>query len=163
MMDAKKISFMGIFLSVSLVLSYLESLIPFFFGIPGMKLGLSNALVMILLYLYGIKECALVNILRIIITGMLFGNAFSVVYSLSGALFSLLVMVLLKKTLKPDIAVNSICGGMAHNAGQLLIAALLFGSPYLLYYLPFLLLFGFASGGLIGIISRGCLFKIKRE
>ncbi|MCR5451172.1 MAG: Gx transporter family protein [Lachnospiraceae bacterium] len=160
-MKSKKLSFLGLFLTAALILSYIETLIPFFYGIPGLKLGLANAMVMLLLYIYGVKDCILVNIIRILIVGFFFGNAFSIIYSLVGALFSVIIMVILKKTDKFDLAVVSICGGMAHNTGQILIASVFFGTPYLLYYLPVLLLSGFICGGVIGIISKGLVTRLK--
>ena len=93
---ARKTAFLGVFCAAALILSYIESLIPFFAGIPGMKLGLANAAIVTVLYLYSWKEAALVNLVRILAAGFLFGNMFGIVYSCCGALLSLLVMAFLK-------------------------------------------------------------------
>ena len=163
MMSAKKITFLGFSLAVSLVLSYIESLIPFFFGVPGMKLGLANAAVCSLLYLTSWKKAAAVNLLRILLSGLLFGNVFSIVYSLGGAVCSLLIMVLLKRVPKLSPILVSVCGGMMHNVGQILVAIFVMHSVYLVYYLPFLLTSGAVTGALIGGISVAVIMRIRRS
>ena len=152
-MPVKKITFLGFALAVALVLSYIESLIPFFFGVPGMKLGLANAMVCSLLYVASWREAAAVNLLRILLSGLLFGNGFSIVYSIGGALVSLIIMVLLKRIKGLSPILVSACGGMAHNIGQILVAIIVMKTIYLIYYLPFLLTSGVVTGVLIGIIS----------
>ncbi len=160
-MPAKKITFLGFALAVALVLSYIESLIPFFFGVPGMKLGLANAMVCSLLYITSWKEAAAVNLLRILLSGLLFGNAFSIVYSLGGAFVSLIIMLALKQIKELSPILVSACGGMGHNIGQILVAILVMKSVYLVYYLPFLLTSGVITGVLIGVITVGVIRRLK--
>ena len=117
---AKKTAYLGLFCAAALILSYVESLIPFFAGIPGMKLGLPNAAIVSVLYLYSWKEAALVNLARILAAGFLFGNAFGILYSAAGAGLSLLCMQLVKRTGKFSPAGVSVIGGVAHNAGQVI-------------------------------------------
>lgn len=93
-----KTAYMGLFLSFALILSYVESLIPFYFGVPGVKLGLANLAVLLVLYRYGWKEALALNLARVFLSGFLFGNLFMVIYSLAGAAGSFLVMCFLKKT-----------------------------------------------------------------
>ena len=92
-----KIAYIGLFLAVALICSYIETLIPFSFGIPGVKLGLTNIVIVLMLYTVGTKESLLVSVLRIVLVGFLFGNLFSILYSLTGGLLSFVVMALLKR------------------------------------------------------------------
>lgn len=95
--DKKKTAYLGVYLALALICSYVESLIPFYFGIPGVKLGLTNIVVVLMLYCVGTKEALAVSALRIVLSGFLFGNMFSILYSLAGGLLSFLMMYLLKK------------------------------------------------------------------
>lgn len=155
MKSAKRLTRFSMLLAAGLVLSYIESMIPLPIGIPGAKLGLSNLLVLLFLYQreLGIKSAILYSILRILLTGFLFGNLFSIVYSLCGAAFSLLIMIILKKTELLTVTGISVCGGISHNIGQLLVACILLpGFPFA-YYFPFLLLVGTVAGLIIGKLS----------
>lgn len=120
----KKTAYLGVFLAFALILSYIESLIPFYFGIPGMKLGLANLIVVVMLYLSGTKEAFVISVLRILLSGFLFGNMFGILYSLAGGLLSFIVMWLVKKTGQFHLVTVSVCGGISHNVGQLFVAAL---------------------------------------
>ena len=93
----KKTAYLGLFLALALICSYIESLIPFYFGIPGVKLGLTNIVVVMMLYCIGAKEALLVSLLRIVLAGFMFGNMFSILYSLAGGILSFLIMYLLKR------------------------------------------------------------------
>ncbi len=158
----KKVAFIGVFVALALVCSYVESLIPFYFGIPGMKLGLTNIVIIILLYCMGGKEAYGVSVLRVLLAGFLFGNLFSIIYSLAGAMLSLTVMFLLKKTEKCKLVTVSTMGGICHNIGQLIVAALVVENFNIFYYMPFLLLAGFITGLLIGIIAQEVTIRIRR-
>lgn len=157
----KKVAFLGIFLALALIFSYVESLIPINFGIPGMKLGLANIVIVILLYCMGPKEAYGVSVARVILAGFLFGNLFSILYSLAGALLSLTVMLLLKKTEKFQILSISAVGGVCHNIGQLFIAAWTVENLNIFYYLPVLLIAGLITGIVIGLISREIVVRIR--
>ena len=121
--DKKKTAYLGVYLALALICSYVESLIPFYFGIPGVKLGLTNIVVVLMLYCVGTKEALAVSALRIVLSGFLFGNMFSILYSLAGGLLSFLVMYLLKKTKWFGVLPVSVSGGIFHNVGQLIVAA----------------------------------------
>ncbi len=149
----RKLAYMGLICAAALILSYIESLIPFFAGIPGMKLGLPNAAVVTVLYLYSWKEAALVNLVRILATGFLFGNMFSIAYSAAGALLSLLCMALMKRTDMFSPAGVSIVGGVAHNAGQVIVAAAVVENAKVGYYFLPLAIAGVVTGALIGAVS----------
>ena len=147
-----KISQTGLLLAVSLILSYIESVLPFNFGIPGMKLGLPNLAIVLALYLFGWKEALLINISRIVLSGFMFGNLAGILFSLAGASVSFIFMQAAKKSKWFSSGGVSIIGGVMHNAGQLLIAVLVVNTVGILYYLPILLIAGMITGGLIGII-----------
>lgn len=157
-MNTRKIVTYGILIAVALVLSYLESLIPAFFAVPGMKLGLTNLVVIVALYLMGTKSALFINIIRVLLVGLLFGNVISLLYSLAGAVLSWVVMVLLKRTGKFSIVAVSIAGGVFHNIGQILIAMLVLKTVAIGWYLLILWFTGIAAGAVIGIIG-GLLCK----
>lgn len=150
----KNVAYLGVFLAFALILSYVETLIPFYFGIPGVKLGLTNLIVVVMLYTVGVKEAFAISILRILLSGMLFGNVFSILYSLAGGLLSFLVMALLIKSNRFHVITVSICGGITHNIGQILVASVVVNSYYILYYFPVLLIAGMITGMLIGILAK---------
>ena len=141
-----KVAVFGVFTSLALILSYVELLIPINFGIPGMKLGLANLLVVILLYKGCPRDALLLSVIRILLSGLIFGNMFSIFYSLGGGLLSLAVMVFLKKTGQFTVAGISIGGGASHNVGQLLVAMFVVQTYQVGYYLPVLLIAGVITG-----------------
>ena len=157
----RKTAFMGLFLALAMICSYIETLIPFSVGIPGIKLGLANIVVVLMLYSVGTKEALLVSLLRIVLVGILFGNAFSILYSLSGGILSFLVMVLLKKTEKFSCSSVSIPGGISHNIGQIIVAAWIVNSYNVFFYVPVLLFAGLVTGLLIGVIAKEVIVRLK--
>lgn len=156
-----KVAVFGVFTSLALILSYVELLIPINFGIPGMKLGLANLLVVILLYKCGPRDALLLSVIRILLSGLIFGNMFSIFYSLDGGLLSLAVMVFLKKTGQFTVAGISIGGGASHNVGQLLVAMFVVQTYQVGYYLPVLLIAGVITGAVIGILSAEVLKRTQ--
>lgn len=162
-MKTKKTAYLGVFLALALVCSYVESLIPFYFGIPGVKLGLTNVVVILMLYVMGTKEAVTVSVLRILLAGFLFGNVFSILYSLAGGLLSFLCMALLKRTGKFKIISISAAGGITHNLGQIVVAAIVVENINLFYYFPVLLLAGIITGILIGIAAQEILLRLPMQ
>ena len=146
-MNQKKLANLGLFAAVAIIFGYVESLIPFFAGIPGMKLGLANLAVLFILEKYTWKEAALVSVIRIL-------------YSLAGAALSLTVMTLMKKKSGFSILGISVAGGVSHNIGQLLIACLITMTSGLIYYAPALLISGVITGLLIGTLTNEVLKRI---
>lgn len=161
-MNNGKLVKIALFVTTALILSYVESLFPFFFGIPGMKLGLANLAVVMALYFYGWREAAMVNVLRIVLAGMLFGNLFSILFSLGGAFVSFIAMLFAKR-LGLSLYGVSMAGGVFHNVGQLLIAAFLVETVEVGYYAPFLLVTGLVTGLLIGIVGKELFRRIPRQ
>lgn len=155
-----KVAYMGVFLALALICSYVESLIPISFGIPGVKLGLTNIVVVLMLYCIGAKEALAVSVCRIVLAGFLFGNLFSILYSLAGGLLSFFIMWAVKRTGKLGILPVSVCGGIFHNIGQLAVAALVVENYNVFYYLPVLLLAGAATGLAIGVVAQELIIRI---
>jgi len=158
----KKLTLSALLVSVAIIFGYIEHLLPFDFGIPGIKLGLANITVIIVLYLIGEKEAFLISLLRILICFLLFGNIYSFAYSLAGGIFSLCIMSLMKRFKIFSIVGISICGGVAHNIAQLSVALLLVKSLSIALYLPILLTSGAITGTCIGLISKLIIPKIKK-
>ena len=153
-MYQKKTAYLGVFAAVAIIFGYVESLFPFFAGIPGIKLGLANLAVLYILEKYTWKEAALVSAVRIVVIGFLFGNMFSILYSLAGAALSLAVMTLMKKRSGFSILGVSVSGGVSHNIGQLIVAALIVENAAFLYYATVIIISGVITGLLIGLLTR---------
>ena len=150
---SRKVAFYGVFLALALVASYIERMLPIQTGIPGVKPGLANIVTMILLYTVGVRAAVTVSALRIILSGLMFGSGWSVVYSAAGAALSMLAMVLVRKTgLFSSVGV-SVVGGVSHNLGQLLVAAAVVSTARLIWYLPVLIVSGIGAGVLVGLIA----------
>ena len=147
---------------MAMLLSYVESLIPFYFGIPGMKLGLCNVFVVVMLYLTGDwREALLINLCRIVLSGFLFGNAFSILYSLGGAFLSFVTMFVLFRMGFFSVTAVSVVGGFFHNVGQVFVASLVMESTGVFWYLPVLMSAGMVTGGLIGILAAELLPRLS--
>ena len=140
-------------ISLAMICGYVEAMIPFDFGIPGIKLGLANIVAVYLLYKKGAVPAFAVNTARIILCGILFGNAMSIIYSFCGGTLSLLVMMLVKKFGCFSAVGVSVAGATAHNLGQLAAAVLVLGAKTVMYYLPFMNIAGVITGLLIGLAS----------
>ena len=144
-----------------MVLSYIESRIPAFVAIPGIKVGLANIAVIFSLYKFGIKEAITVSILRVFLVSMLFGSPVSLIYSISGALLSLLAMIILKKLTPLSEVAISVTGGVMHNVGQIAAASFMLSTNVVVYYLPFLLVSGTVAGIVVGIVSAILVKKVR--
>lgn len=153
-MRTDRLAKMGLLLALGMILSYVEALFPIAPSMPGVKIGLANMLVVLLLYSYGWKYGTIYQLSRILLTAILFGNLFSCVYSLAGAALSMAVMIGLKKADFLDMAGISMAGGIAHNIGQLLIAYFVVQNTAIGWYMPVLLITGAVSGYVIGFISE---------
>lgn len=156
--NTRKLTYLALTVSLALILSFVESRIPAFVAIPGIKVGLANIAVIFTLYKFGTKEAAAVSLVRVALVSMLFGSPVSLIYSLTGAVLSFAIMLLLKKlTPLSEIGV-SVAGGVAHNIGQICAASVMLGTNVVVYYLPFLLLSGTIAGVVVGVAS-GLLIK----
>ena len=155
-----RVAYFGVFTALALIFSYVESLIPIQLGIPGVKLGLANLIIVIALYKMRLSEVFLLSIVRILLSGFLFGNYFSILYSLAGGLLSLAVMALLKKAGDFSVMGIGMAGGVSHNVGQLVVAMLVVETVSVSYYLPVLLVAGLVTGFLIGVAAGEMLKRL---
>ena len=156
-----RVAYFGVFTALALIFSYIETLIPVNFGIYGVKLGLANLIIVVALYKIGIGEAFLLSVVRVVLSGFLFGNYFSIIYSLAGGMLSLAVMSLLKRSGGFSVMGVSLAGGVFHNIGQLIVAMLVVETFSVIYYVPVLLTAGMLAGLVIGIAANGMLRRLK--
>ena len=160
-MKTKKLVTLALAVSVAMILSFVESRIPTFVAIPGVKVGLANIAVIFTLYKMGWREAFTVSAVRVFLVALLFGSVVSLAYSVAGAFLSLSLMILMRKLgLFTEIAV-SVVGGIAHNVGQILVAFLILETSVVFYYLPFLLISGVIAGIAVGVASALLVKKVK--
>ena len=154
----KRVALLSVLIALAMVLSYLEALIPPIVAIPGVKLGLANSITLFALYSLGVADGCAVSVLRVLLSSLLFGNAVGLAYSASGAVLSLLMMILTKRVgIFSSIGV-SVVGGVSHNIGQVLCAMAIMETAGLITYLAPLLISGTLAGIAIGAIC-GLLVK----
>lgn len=151
---SKKVARMGVFIALAMIFSYIEVLIPFNFGIPGVKLGIANIVTVTSLYIFSTGEAFGISVIRIVLMGILFGNGMSLLYSLAGGLLSFLAMRLGKKTNWFSVMGVSVAGGVFHNVGQILAVMLVMKNTMFVTYLPVLLVAGVVTGYLIGLLAK---------
>ena len=162
-MKTKRVAWIGMLVALAMILSYIESLIPVFVAVPGMKLGLTNLVVLVALVALDVRYAFFINLVRIVLVAFTFGNAFSMMYSLAGGMLSLLVMLLCYRSNKFSLLGVSVAGGVAHNAGQILVAAFVLETGLVLYYLPILCISGVVAGAVIGIIGGNVLQRLPKN
>lgn len=153
MPDTKNIAKIGMLVAVAFVLSYIESLLPLNLGIPGIKAGLSNIVVVFAIFYFRPVTAFGIAIVRIVLSGLAFGGLSGMFYSLAGGILSFVVMLLLKKTRKFSVYGVSVAGGVFHNIGQILVAMAVLQSSMVAYYLPFLLVAGVIAGIIVGMLA----------
>lgn len=169
-LSPQQLAAIGMLSALALVLSFLESLIPFQPGLPGIKLGLANLVIVFALYRMNVHSALLINTVRILLAGLLFSGLFGLLYSAAGAAASLAAMTLLLqinqkreqvgKSILFSIFGVSMTGGVFHNLGQLLVAILFLSSLNLIYYLPVMIISGIVMGLINGMIARLLLQKL---
>ena len=160
--STKKIALCGVLTALAMIFSYIESVIPVPIPVPGIKLGVANIAVITILYVLGVKEAIVINLLRIVLTSLLFGNVNSFLFSISGAALSLTIMIIMKKLDFFSCIGVSVCGGVMHNIGQIIAAVLIMGSEAIVFYLPVLIVSGVFTGVVIGVVS-GIVAKRVRK
>ena len=161
-MDYKKIPYYGLFAALAILMGYVEMMFPMPIPIPGVKLGLANVVVIIMMYFMDVKGAFFISLIRVFLSGLLFAGFAGLLYSLAGAMLSFAVMALLKKTGKFSIIGVSLAGGVFHNVGQVTVAAMVVENVKMAYYLPFLLVSGVVTGILIGNVAKTALGYLKR-
>ena len=140
--STKKIALCGVLTALAMIFSYIESVIPIPIPVPGIKLGVANIAVITILYVLGVKEAIVINLLRIALTALLFGNVNSFLFSISGAVLSLTIMIIMKRLDFFSCIGVSVCGGVMHNVGQIIAAVFIMGSEAIVLYLPVLIVSG---------------------
>lgn len=160
-MKSQKIARYALLTALAMVLSWLESMVPVTTAVPGVKLGLTNLVVIFALYRMSLRDAAAISGIRVLLVSMTFGNAYSFAYSLAGATLSLAVMALLKKTGKLSMLGVSVAGGVCHNIGQILVAMAVLETTGLIYYLPVLMVSGVVAGVCIGVVGAVVTKRIK--
>ncbi len=160
-LSASFVARVGLMAALALIFSYIEAIIPYNPGIPGIKIGVANVVTLIALYKFGAKDAAAVSVIRIVIAGLLFNGLFGMLYSLAGACISLIGMIFLKKTDLFSVVGVSMAAGVLHNFGQLLVAAALIEDLHIFFYFPVLIFSGIAAGILVGIIATLVLRSIR--
>ncbi len=158
---ARRIAHMSIAVSVAMILSYIEFLLPpVWSAVPGIKLGLANIIIIFALYRQGACDAAIVSGLRLFLSALLFGSVVTLLYSAAGAILSLSAMVLVKKTGHFSTVGVSIVGGVLHNAGQILMAVLLLRTAEIGYYMTVLAVTGTLAGIAVGIAAASLIKHI---
>ena len=148
---ARRVALTGLLSALALIFSYVEVLVPFNAGVPGIKLGLANLVPLIIMYRMDARYAFAANLIRVLLAGLLFSGLFAALYSLAGSCVSFFIMYLRKKTARFSIIGVSMAGGVFHNLGQLAVAILLISGPQLIHYMPVLILSGMAAGITVGI------------
>jgi len=161
-MKSKQISRYALLVALAMVLSWLESLVPVSAAVPGMKLGLTNLVVIFALYRMRPEDAAMISLVRVLLVSFTFGNAYAFAYSLAGAVLSLIIMWGLKKSDRFSTVGVSIAGGVGHNLGQILVAALVLETDRIFFYLPVLMVSGIAAGVCIGLLGGIITERLKK-
>lgn len=156
-----KTALCGLLTAMMLVLGFIESLIPVAAGVPGMKLGLSNGVLMFALYMLDAPTTFLLMVLKVVLSGLLFGGVSAMLYAMAGGVLSVLTMILLKK-LNFHIIVVSMFGAVMHNVGQVLMAMLIVHTPQLMYYMAVLMLVGLGTGAVTGVAANTTLKHFRK-
>ncbi|MBO4393733.1 MAG: Gx transporter family protein [Spirochaetales bacterium] len=162
-METRKITQIGVLVALAMVLSYVESLFPAFVAVPGVRIGLANIAVVFALYRIGFKEALGISLFRVVLSALLFGSLLSMAYSAAGAVLSLVMMALIKRTKLFGTVAVSVVGGVSHNLGQIAVACLILQTRAIAYYIPVLILSGVAAGVVIGIISAVVIARLDWE
>ncbi len=162
-MGEKNVAYYGLFAALAILMGYVELLIPLPLLVPGMKLGLANVIIVIVFYFMDTRAAFFISLVRVLLSGLLFAGFAGLLYSLAGAVFSFCIMALLKRTEQFSIIGVSIAGGVFHNIGQILVAAMVVENIRMMYYVPFLLFFGVSTGAVNGIMAKISLGYLNRR
>ena len=152
-MTTKRVAYCAMLTALAMIFGYVEALIPFGFGIPGVKLGLANIVIVLALYILPACQVFAIQLMRIVLVSFLFGNLSMMLYSLAGGMLSLVVMLLLNRRDVFSITGVSIAGGVSHNIGQLIVAALVVQNLKIMFYFPIMIMAGLITGCLIGVLA----------
>ena len=158
----KKLTFLALSVSLAMILSFVESLIPPLVAIPGVKIGLANIVTVFLLYTLGWRAAGVVSLIRVLLSVLLFGNVQSMIFALSGALLSFIVMIIAKRLLPFGKVGVSVLGAIAHNAGQVIAAVIVMETAALAYYFIPLVISGTIAGVFVGILAAILTIRLEK-
>lgn len=158
----KRIALCALLLSLMLIAGYVENLIPVAPGIPGIKLGLSNSILVLSLYMLGVPTSLLLMVLKVLLSGILFSGVSAMMYAFSGGAVSLLCMALFSRMKGVSPIVTSAIGGLMHNVGQVALAMLILHTPQLVYYMAVLMAVGLATGAATGIVAAAVMRRVTK-
>ncbi|MDO4837874.1 MAG: Gx transporter family protein [Clostridia bacterium] len=156
----RRIALSGLLVALMLVLGFIESLIPVG-SIPGIKLGLSNGVLIFAIYMLNIPTAFLLMVLKVVLSGLLFGGVSAMMYAFAGGMVSMICMSLLSRVKDIHPVTVSMVGGVAHNVGQVGLAMIMLHTPKLLYYMAILMLIGLLCGALTGVCATGVMKHLK--
>lgn len=151
--DTKRLTTLSLLIAVAMILSYIEAQIPLSVSVPGVKIGLSNIATVFALYTLGAPAAVAVSVVRVILSSLLFGNFAMMIYSLSGAALALVFMILTKRSRVFSVIGVSVTGGVMHNAGQVIAAAVMMENAGIAAYVIPLIISGTLAGVAVGVIS----------
>ena len=158
----QRIALCGLLVSLMLVLGYIESLIPVPTVVPGIKLGLSNGVLLFALYLLDIPTAFVLMVLKVVLSGLLFGGVSAMMYAFAGGLVSMIAMSLLSRVKGIHPVTVSMVGGVAHNVGQVGLAMVMLHTSQLMYYMAILMLVGLGTGAVTGVVATSVLNHLKK-
>ena len=159
---AKRVARMAMWTALAMVFSYVEAIIPFSFGVQGVKLGLANIVVLAGLYMMPAKDVFVISMTRIVLMGLLFYNGITLLYSLCGGILSFVVMYFLKKISAFSILGVSAAGAVAHNTGQIIAAYVIIQNVSVFAYFPVLIVSGVVMGIITGVVLKVVMPYIHR-
>ena len=158
----RRVAVSGLLITMMLVLGYVESLIPAVSGVPGIKLGLSNGVLIFAIYMLDLPTAWTLMVLKVLLSGLLFGGVNTILYALAGGTLSMLAMTLLSRVKGMHPVTVSMIGGVMHNVGQVLVAITLLHTQQLYYYMAILMLVGLACGALTGICASSVMKHLSK-
>ena len=161
--QARRVAVCGMLLALMLVLGFVESQLPVAAGIPGIKLGLSNGVLIFAVYMLNIPTAYLLMGLKVLLSGLMFGSPSAMMYAFAGGVLSLTVMVLLSRIRGLSTVVVSMVGGLSHNVGQVALAMVILGTPKLVYYMAVLMVVGMITGLATGLAASGIIRRFQKE
>jgi len=159
--SVNRIALCGLLTALMLVLGYIESMLPAVPGVPGIKLGLSNGVLIFAIYLLDIPTAFALMVLKVVLSGLLFSGVSAMMYAFAGGVLSLIAMSILSHIKGMYKVTVSMVGGAMHNVGQVLMAMLVLNTPRLVYYMAILLFIGLGTGLLIGICATYAIKHLK--
>jgi len=161
--QAQRVALCGMLLALMLVLGFVESQIPVAAGIPGIKLGLSNGVLIFAVYMLGVPTSFLLMTLKVLLSGFLFGSPSAMMYAFAGGVLSLTVMCVLSRMKGLSPIVVSMVGGLSHNVGQVTLAMIILHTPKLMYYMAILMVVGLVTGCATGVAANGIIRRFQKE